>query len=472
MSSSSKQPRKRGREHDPGFLEPASKRHRLCSEGSPPARLLTPSLTAASPMRDIPSFRRPHTLSAVEPILCKVRSQPNLARRELHNRDNHQYAEYQATGSSPEFQANWFLDEWLENLARTSSVQKEVEDSNIITVDGNPGPEIGCDQMSRQDAESTRAPGSTVSEKLKVSSPMYRGALKMNGVVIDNLGDDMPRDIQDLVTKHIRKSRTSPPLEEDTKASIRQKIKDVWDSPEPAVSDIITAPLFDLAHPALAVGREMLWSSRPLPRNPDYPLVTPKTDHHVGFQPTLKSEWTQAELAAADNSRARPYSQPTRENLFPSFLLEVKSEAIGGTLYGAESQLATAGLHRVHSLMWVLDQIEPNRTRSSCDAIVFSIALCQREAIAHVHYYNPDKAAFYMSYIDSFYFAKDVQGCHDYVKNVVEWMLQIQQPVIRNALTALHPISQSWKQPSRPATSVADAGESSFGSDGSSAKKQ
>lgn len=224
---------------------------------------------------------------------------------------------------------------------------------------------------------------------------MYRGALKMNGVVIDNFGTDIPRDVEELVTKHIRKARASPPLET---ANIRRKIQEVWDSPEPTVSDIITAPLFDFADPALAVGRDVLWSPKPLPRSSDYPLVTPKTDYHVGFQPTVRSEWTRLELGVADNPKVRPYSQPTYENLFPSFLLEVKSEATGGTLYGAESQLATAGFHRVRSLTWLLDQIDSTRTRSSCDTIVFSAAVCQREVVAHVHYYNPENETFYVLY--------------------------------------------------------------------------
>lgn len=43
----------------------------------------------------------------------------------------------------------------------------------------------------------------------------------------------------------------------------------------------------------------------------------------------------------------------------------------------------------------------------------------------HVHYYNPEDKVFYMSYIDSFYFAKDVQGCRDHAKNVMDWLLEI-----------------------------------------------
>jgi hypothetical protein len=122
--------------------------------------------------------------------------------------------------------------------------------------------------------------------------------------------------------------------------------------------------------------------------------------------------------------------------------------------------------------MWILDQTDPNRTRSSCDAIIFSVAVDQREAVAHVHYYNPEDKTFYMSYIDSFYFAKDIQGCHNHVKNVVDWLLEIQQPIVRDALKALHPITQLWKK-ARSASAIASEVNTSFGSESDrSAKRQ
>ncbi|KUI65956.1 hypothetical protein VM1G_02386 [Cytospora mali] len=493
LSSSKQQPHKRGREHDYDFLEPASKHHCSRLEVSPPAlipvqqeepTLLTPPPTTASHNNSSP--RQAQTLSRAEP---KLRHQPSRAwsaptslgrALDTRNRDqpsikSHRQIPVQSghQTAGPQSANTWFIHNWLGKLPQSRVVQEEVENSGIIpTTEEPPDSEASRDQMSQQATESTRAPDSAASEKLKTSSPMYRAALKMNGVVIDNFGTKMPRDIKDLVTKHIRKARTSPPLAEDVQDSARRKIQEVWDSPELTVADIITAPVFDFANPALAVGRDILWSPMPLPRTPDYPLITPKTDYHVGFQTTLRSNWTRAELSVADSPSIRPYSQPSRENLFPSFLLEVKSEATGGTLYGAEGQLATAGFHRVRSLMWLLDQIDSARTRSSCDAIVFSAAICQREVVAHVHYYNPEDETFYMSYIDHFYFAKGVQGCHDHVKNVVDWLLEVQQPIVRDALRALHPMTHVWKK-ARSASSVRDAGGSSIGSDdGSSVKKQ
>ncbi|KAK0613031.1 hypothetical protein B0T17DRAFT_498741 [Bombardia bombarda] len=331
--------------------------------------------------------------------------------------------------------------------------------------------------MSQQDGD-TSLPGSAASsrsERLNASSPLYRGTLKMNGVVIDNFGTKIPRDVQELIDKHIWKERGSPPLGADEKASVMERIEDVWDSAEPTVSTILETNLFPLRALGIQEGGDTLWSTKPLPRNTDYPyaLPAPKTDRHFGFPPSLKSTWTTKELGAADHVNVRPYSQPTRENPFPCFLIDFKSEPSRGTLYCAEGQLASAGAHRVNSLIWVLDQVDPSRKRSSADSLVFSAAVSQREAIAHVHYYNPSDQRFYMSFIRVFPFTMDVQGCHNYSKNIVDWLLNIQQPIIRDLLSKLHPISKGWKKGRSVSTvAVTDTAESFMSEDGRRTKSQ
>ncbi|KAF2452553.1 hypothetical protein BDY21DRAFT_367701 [Lineolata rhizophorae] len=160
----------------------------------------------------------------------------------------------------------------------------------------------------------------------------------------------------------------------------------------------------------------------PLPHNPDYAyaLAAPKTDHHP---------------------KVRPYSQPTQANMFPFFLTELKSEAGGGTLYEAEGQLATSGVHRVSCC-------QPKAGRRA-------------RSFVHVHYFNPEVNEFYMSWLDSFTYAKDgIQECHDFVKNVIEWTVSIQQPTVKDAMDKLHPITRLRKK--RGATGPAvDGAESS-----------
>jgi hypothetical protein len=150
----------------------------------------------------------------------------------------------------------------------------------------------------------------------------------MNNVIIDNFGDMISPDVQQLVITYIRKDRKSPKLDDDQKTALKQRIGDVWDSSEPMVSDIITAPLFPIKHPDIAEGRDTLWSTQPLPRNPAYTYALPasKNDRHFRFHPTRKSNWTAQQLSVADSPKVRPYSQPTPVNMFPYFFIELKSK--------------------------------------------------------------------------------------------------------------------------------------------------
>ena len=202
-----------------------------------------------------------------------------------------------------------------------------------------------------------------------------------------------------------------------------------------------------------------------------YALPAPKPDRHYGFRTSETSNWTVQELSVADLPQVRPYSQPTRENLFPSRLIELKSEASGGTLYAGEGQTALDGAHRVRSQLWLLDQIDPTATRSCIDAIVFSPVVSQRETVTHVHYYNPEDGNIYMSYVDDFSFRKDPQGCRNHNKNLSEWLVKVQQPIIRDMLRRVHPVMKSWKK-GRPISAVVDANESFGSEDGRLAKSQ
>ena len=260
---------------------------------------------------------------------------------------------------------------------------------------------------------------------------------------------------------------------------VLQSIDDAWDCPESTVTEIIKEPLFPFKAPSLAHGHDQLWDRKALPLNEAYPtkLPLPKTDYHVGYRNTLKSEWNvKVELAAADHPLVKPYTQPTGENICPSYLAEVKSEAKGGTLYAAENQLASAGAHCVNAMLWLLDQIEPGRTRSCTDALVFSDALSQREAVASVHWFNPADEQFYMSYIGHFYFVDHVQEYYVHGKNMRDWLADIQGPNVRGVLKELYEVTKTWKKcrpgPASSASLVPDGADSLEGDIGRPKKTQ
>jgi hypothetical protein len=60
------------------------------------------------------------------------------------------------------------------------------------------------------------------------------------------------------------------------------------------VSDVLKTPLFPLDAANIAEGRDVIWSTKPLPRNSNYTytLPAPKPDRHFGFQTSETSDWT------------------------------------------------------------------------------------------------------------------------------------------------------------------------------------
>lgn len=286
--------RKREYEHDPECLESAFKRRLSHFELSHKEKssLPTPAPTAASPEQRVESsFQRWQTPSSLRREVLKqysrAQSESKHPKRALEDPDCDQSAPKRCRQSLPakdthtveirkeKPQGNWFVERWLRNTPPSRAVQEKVEDIDVLavdqakgnnvipTVDGFPHAEAANILVSQlQDGESTQAPGSAVSERLKTSNPMYRTTLKMNGVIVDNFGTKIPREVQHLVTKHMRKGRKSPRLGEEETDGILRKIEVVWDSSEPRVTDIIAPPLFpfddlNLA-PGLAQGGDIL----------------------------------------------------------------------------------------------------------------------------------------------------------------------------------------------------------------------
>lgn len=285
----------------------------------------------------------------------------------------------------------------------------------------------------------------------------------------------MSPEVKELVETHIRKGRSSPPLKQAERFGVVDQVMKVWDKAGPILSDITKTLAFPVERSGIAEGRDTLWSTKPLPSNSkySYALPAPKPDRHYGYPTGQDSDWTDSEIAVVDHRVARPYAQPTRENLFPFFMIEIKSEATGGTLYAAESQAAISGAHSVHALLWLRSQADPLRTRLSTDSVVFTAAVSQRNVVFHVHWWSPENDKVHMSYIDSFAFMKnlDSQGCRDLVNNILDYGLEVRQPIVREALKSLHPIPKQWKK-ARPASAVADVAESFTSDEGRASQSQ
>ena len=353
--------------------------------------------------------------------------------------------------------------DWLSKVphpsSRPRSAPARLPSSGTLAAIYPPTSLTTVNQMSHSQGKSLR-PGSNSSaqsSRPNTSSPVYRSTLVNNNIYMDHRGRKIPESVRTLVDTHILKERSSPPLAQESVLETVETAEDLADSAESKVSDLIRTPMFPVKRRDIGDGGDAIWSTDALPRNPLYqhPLSAPKPDYHYGYPAGQRSTWKYEENAVVDHRVPRPYAQPARCNRFPFLAVEIKSEATGGTLWHAENQAAGSGAHCVNSVRWLLEQAGTGGTYSTTDSIAFTIALTHRQVIVHIHHYSEEERRIYMSYLKSFspIDPADVQGCHDIVKNILDYGLGTRQTTIRNALARLFPFPENWKH-SRPASGI------------------
>jgi hypothetical protein len=99
-------------------------------------------------------------------------------------------------------------------------------------------------QLHDENSKPMTGSASRQNERRNSSSSIFRGVQRANGFVIENTGRKMPRDVQDLVSKHLRKARDSPRLSEEDVEQVFQSIDRIWNIPGTKMSDIIAPSLF------------------------------------------------------------------------------------------------------------------------------------------------------------------------------------------------------------------------------------
>ena len=278
----------------------------------------------------------------------------------------------------------------------------------------------------------------------------------------------MEKEIQELLDTHILKRGESQPLTEAKVRGIVDTAVDLLDFAEGKASDLIETEAFPVKRPGIAEGRNVQWSTDALPFNPQYShqLSAPKPDRHYGYPLGHKSSWTDQEMAVVDHRTAQPYTQPTRENLFPFLMFEIKSEATGGVLYVAENQAVGSGVHSVGSLRWLLTQAFPSKAPKSTDAVAFAGAVTPRAAAFYVLWYSEQRGRYIMSKFKNVSFMDgperpDIQQCRDVVENVMAYGLGERQRIVKEALAELYPIPSHWKK-SRSASTLTETTPSSL----------
>lgn len=322
--------------------------------------------------------------------------------------------------------------------------------------------------MSQPNRQRPASAASTANTRPSTSDPLYRSLIHRNNIILDPSGREIEEEIRELLDTHILKGRDSPPLTEAEVFDVVDTAVDLLDYAEGKVSDLIETKAFPMKRCGIAEGRNVQWSTDALPSNPKYPhqLSAPKPDRHYGYPLGHKSEWTDEEMAVVDHRTAQPYTQPTRENLFPFLMLEIKSEATGGVLYVAENQAVGGGVHSVRSLRWLLAQAFPSEVPAATDAVAFTGAISPRAAVFYILWYSEKKERYIMSKFRNVSFMEgperpDIQQCKNVMKNMLDYGLDVRQPIIKKALARLNPVPPYWKK-SRPASAITETPPTSF----------
>ena len=277
----------------------------------------------------------------------------------------------------------------------------------------------------------------------------------------------MPEELRTFASTQILKQRESPQLGDERVSKVIDTMEELADSTEGPTAKLIRTDMFPFERPGIAEGGNSPWSTAALPNNPEYQydVSAPKPDTHFGYPTNQRSGWSYAQSNVITHPVARPYAQPARGNTFPFLMVEMKSEAAGGTIYVAENQAAGSGSHSVNALLWLLREAGTYDSSSLTDTIAFTITMSHREAIFYLHWYSEADRRYYMSFLKSYssVIAKDIRACNNTIKNIIDHGLGARKTGIGIALEALFPFPQHWKQarppstaPLTPATSFAD----------------
>lgn len=207
-------------------------------------------------------------------------------------------------------------------------------------------------QMSRSEGTVGSGSGTTRSSRPGPCHPGYRGTLFHNNITMDLSGRRVPEELRTVARTQILKRRDSPPLGDDAVSRVIDAAEQLADGTEGPMAELIRTDMFPLERPGIAEGGKCPWNSAALPHDTErqHGVSTPRPDFYFGYPTNQSSLWSGAQHNVITHAVACPYTQPARGNTFPFLMVEMKSEAAGGTLYVAENQAAGGGSESVNAL--------------------------------------------------------------------------------------------------------------------------
>ncbi|KAI4169336.1 MAG: hypothetical protein LQ346_008974 [Caloplaca aetnensis] len=235
------------------------------------------------------------------------------------------------------------------------------------------------------------------------SHPDYRSTLRNNGIYIDHTGVKIPQELREFLDSNILKQQ-SDPLTPDAIAEAVNTAIEIADSPKSNIYDLNGTAMLPIKRSDVGRGGNIPWYTDTLPKIKAYgiPPAQPKPDIHCGYLMGQRSTWTIEENAVIDHQQAKKITQPAKGNCFPFFVFELKSEAMGGTLWQAENQAAGSGACCVNIKRWIFREAYGNDDQPVIDSIAFSACVTHREVVFYVYHYSAEEKRFYMSSFGAF----------------------------------------------------------------------
>ncbi|KAI4212577.1 MAG: hypothetical protein LQ349_009345, partial [Xanthoria aureola] len=315
--------------------------------------------------------------------------------------------------------------------------------------------------VPKSTSSSNKAPGP--------SDAAYVDTLYGHGIVMDLSGRRIPQELVSLKERILQK-RASPQLDDPAVNAVMDIAEDLAYNSEGPTNKILRTSMFPLDYGGLVEGGNTQWNTVALPNNPrcDNKLSAPKPDAYLAYARGSKSPWTVEQNNVVNHPKARPYTQPAKRNTFPSLSVELKAESAGGVLTTAEAQAAGSGSHSVNSLRWLLEQAKAAGLTDVDlvrDTVSFSIVASHRQAVAYLHWLDPEEKHFYMSYLRSYptFEADSIRGCNNTIKNIIDNAEGRRQIQIGKALVIIESLTSSWNAqliaPNKPPTPSASLSE-------------
>ncbi|KAK0887583.1 hypothetical protein LTR02_017097 [Friedmanniomyces endolithicus] len=274
--------------------------------------------------------------------------------------------------------------------------------------------------------------------------PDHRSILRNNRRHIDHTGKKIPPELREFLDSSILKQQ-SEPLTPEAIAEAVQTAIEIAESPENNIHDLNGTAMLPIKRSDVGRGGNTPW----------YTDTLPKSD---------ASTWTIEENAVIDHQRAKKITQPARGNCFPFFVFEMKSEAMGGTLWHAEYQAAGSGACCVNAMRWLYREAYSTNDQPVVESMAFSACVTHREVVFHVHHYSTADNLYYMSLLEAFQTVRQVEERNNIVSNIFKHALGSRQDKTREQLKLLYPFPAHWKrtrsasvmEPQNPATDEDD----------------